>query len=227
MGYTPFAASRRAIGYAAKAKYEDGGNQAEGGSPTDAITVMTKQGVGVPHEALCPYTDDARVLAEPPPRSVYEDAGKTHLVAPVTVRSMDEIVRMVDAGNPVADGYQCPDGMQEPDTFLSSIGSILGGHSTLIWGYANPGVIDEHRWLELENWWGPIYQALPPSLAKQIPGYEPVSPGKATSKWVRDDVYIRLCNMEGGAEHVSATGLDGLAKGVVTPASDPTSWFPA
>jgi hypothetical protein len=227
LGYTPFPASVRAIGYAAKQKYEGGGNMADGGSPTDAVTVMTRQGVGIPHDALCPYTDDERTLAQPPPQSVYEDAGHTHLVAPVHVRTLDEVIRLIDAGKPVANGFMCPEELQGPGTFLDRLGgSMLGGHSILIWGYALPGVFDEHRWLEMENWWGPIYQPLPAAVASKVPGYEPYQPARSTSKWIRDDVYIKLCNMQGGAEHVSATDLDGLTKGLVEPASDPTDWFP-
>jgi hypothetical protein len=228
LGYTPFPACRRAIGYAAKQKYEGGDNMANGGSPTDAITVMTKQGVGVPHEALCPYTDDERVLAQPPPQSVYDDAGKTHLVAPVHVRNTDEIVRMIDSGKPVANGFMAPVELRDDHApFLDHLGGeVLGGHSILIWGYAQPGVFDDHRWFECENWWGEIYRSLPSDLAARVPGYEPTHLDRATSKWIRDDTYIHLCNMQGGAEHVSATDLDGLASGVVTPASDPKTWFP-
>lgn len=214
-GYDAFPASRRAIGYAAKALYEGGGNPADGGSPTDALSVMAGAGPGIARESLCPYTDDRTQLAMPPPASVWADARRTHLAAPVKLDSVAEIIALIDAGFPVANGYQCPSTLQQGLTFVDSIGSTLGGHSQLIWGYMLPGVIDEHTWLELENWWGLVYPPLPASVAKLVDGYEPVRPDATSSAWIREDVYRQLCNLDGYAEHISATDVDGLARGVV------------
>jgi hypothetical protein len=229
-GYAAFPACRRLVGAAAKAMYEGGGNMADGGSPTDAVRAMSGQGVGVAHERLDPYPviDDegamARALAEPPPDSVYRDAKATHLLAPVDVRSLDQVVSLIDSTNtPTANGYACPLAMQDDSSpFLAAPGPTLGGHSQLIQGYAMPGIFDnsKYRWFELENWWGEIYQPLPPSLAKQVDGYEPSSEDRNTSKWVREDAYLYYCRLQGGCEHVAATDIDGLAEGITVAATD-------
>lgn len=216
-GYPAFPVSRPLLGWVAM-QMEGGGNPADGGSPTDAVVAMTAQGVGIAHEDLYPYRDDRNYLAQKPPDTVFADAKQTHLLAPVKVKSVAEVVRMIDAGHPVANGYPCPAGMQEPDPFLDTTdGDILGGHSQLIWGYIEPGVIDDHRYLELDNWWGEIYNPLPPQVASLVDGYVPTSPGKTTSKWVREDVYRFYCNQDRHVEHISATDLDGLMRGTVVP----------
>lgn len=222
LGYTPFSACRRLVAWAGKQR-EDGGNPADGGSPTDAMAVMTGQGVGVGHEALCPYSDDPRVLALKPAADVFSDATKTHLQAPVKVASIDQVIALIDGlngahpGIPTANGYMVPDTMEAGQTFVSSYRSLLGGHSQLIWGYALPGVFDQYAWLELDNWWGLIYKPLSSSLAKQVVGYEPVQANRTSSCWIRRDVYARLCNLQGGSEHVSATDISGLTGGLVVP----------
>jgi hypothetical protein len=229
-GYAAFPACRRLVGFAAKAMYEGGDNMAGGGSPTDAVRVMTVQGVGIAHERLDPYpviNDEnamARALAEPPPDSVYRDAKATHLLAPVDVRSLDQVISLIDTMSiPTANGYACPKAMQDdPSPFLAAPGPQLGGHSQLIIGYALPGILDnsKYRWFQLDNWWGELYQPLPQSLAKQVDGYEPSSKTRDTSKWVREDAYLYYCRLEGGCEHVSATDIDGLAKGITVAAAD-------
>lgn len=214
-GYDAFPISRRLIAWATK-QMEDGGNPADGGSPTDAIVTMTTKGVGLAHEDLFPYTTDRNQLARRPGQEVFADATKSHLIAPVRASSLEEIIRLIDAGYPVANGWPAPSTLQQPGaTFIDSIGSILGGHSVLIWGYIKKGVIDDHTWFELENWWELMYRPLPPSIAKLVEGYEPVRPDRTSSVMMRDDVYVQLCNLDGYAEHVSGTDLDGVIRGVV------------
>jgi hypothetical protein len=220
LGYNAFPICRMLIGYYAKQKYEGGGNASDGGAPTDAVRAMADGGVGLAHESLLPYSDQRSALGHKPPQNVYDDAAKSHIVSPVMVQGLNDILALVDSGHPVANGYSCPDTMQDPDTFLTSYNSILGGHSQLIWGYALPGVFDQYTWLQLDGWWTPMYNSLPPSLAKLVDGYVPTSGAKDTSKWVRSDVYLALCNLQGGAEHVSATDLDGIVKGTVVPSPD-------
>lgn len=213
LGFEPFPACRRLICYEGK-RLEGGGNPAEGGSPTDAIRVMTDSGVGVANERLCPYSDDPNVLGSRPPANVYADAQKSHFQVPISVKSVDQVVALIDGQNgavpglPTVNGFQCPADMQSPSTFVRSIRGILGGHSVLIWGYALPGVFDDALWLECENWWTPLYVSLPPSLAKQVVGYEPVTKAKTTSQWIRKDVYVQCCQQ--GCEHISATSIAGL-----------------
>lgn len=227
LGYNVFPFCRRLIGYAAKQMYEQGGNPGNGGSPTDAVRAMTADGVGLAHEDLAPYpvyNDEQMMLdalAVRPPQDVYDDALKSHIIASVVVQSLSQITTLIDGNKPVANGFQCPAEIQDSDTFLSSLsGQMVGppgqsGHSMLIWGYADAGVFDQYSWLELEGWWGKLYRTLPPSLAKLVPGYVPVTPTMTTSKWVRTDMYVRICNFPGGSEHISATDLDGIAKGIV------------
>jgi hypothetical protein len=211
LGYEPFKACRRVIGYAAKQMYEGGGNPSDGGSPTDAITVMTAKGVGVAHEDLCPYDDDARVLGTKPPASVFDDARKSHLV-----------ITLIDAGHPVCNGFPCPAALQQQGiTFITQVDEPLGGHSVLLTGYALPGILDRSslRWFQLTNWWRNLYRPLPPERAKQVDGYAPSTPGATSDVWIREDAYLGFCNLDGGrAEHVSATGVDGLKGGLVAPA---------
>lgn len=214
-GYSPYSICRRLLGWATM-QMEGGGNPADGGSPTDSVVTMTKTGVGIAHEELLPYTDDRDILDRKPPEAVFADAKQSHLIAPVRVKSVDEVISLIDAGHPVANGYPCPAAMQEPEPILDRIDpDILGGHAQLIWGYIDKGVIDGHRYLELENWWSTIYRPLPASVAKLVDGYEPVTATKTTSKWIREDVYLYYCNLWRQVEHVSATDLDGLIRGVV------------
>lgn len=219
-GYPAFPASRRLIGYAAKEMFEGGDNQALGGSPTDAVVVMTDKGVGIANEAICPYSDDYRILGQRPPQAAYDDARRTHLVAPVKLTQTADVVAMINAGKPVCNGFQVPVELQQPNTFITSYSSILGGHSMLIWGYAREGVFDEYFYWELEGWWDAIYPVLPPSLASRVDGYDPVRPDKTTSVWMRADVYASLCGLDVYREHVSATDIDGMdpVTGVVVPA---------
>jgi hypothetical protein len=226
LGYEPFPACRRGVGWATM-KVEGGGNMADGGSPTDALMVMTSSGVGIGHENLCPYPelDDeaamSRALAVPPPQSVFDDARATHLVSRVDVQSIDQIIALIDGSSlGTCNGFDCPRELRDSATFLSSVGGFLGGHSVLIIGYALAGVFDQHRWLQLENWWKPIYKPLPNSQAKLVEGYEPATPNADTAKWVREDMYLLCCRQQGGCEHVSATGVDGLHKGVVVAMGD-------
>lgn len=214
-GYSPFPISRRLIAWATK-QMEDRGNPADGGSPTDAVVTMSTRGVGLAREDLCPYTTDRNTLARRPGQEVFDDAVKSHLIAPVRASSLDEVIRLIDAGYPVANGFPAPSSlMKQGATFIDSIGSILGGHSVLLWGYIKKGVIDDHLWVEMEGWWDLMYRPLPPSIAKLVDGYEPVRPDRTSSAWMRDDIYIQLCNLDGYAEHVSGTDLDGVIRGVV------------
>lgn len=220
-GLDAFPASRRAVAYAAKQMYEGGGNPADGGSPTDAVSVMTSRGVGVAHEALCPYSDDPAVLGTKPDSAIFEDAQKSHLVAPVLVKSLDEIVTLIDAGHPVCNGFDCPDTMQQQGAgLIASCRGFLGGHSVLLIGYALPGILDKsrYRWLQALNWWGHLYRPLPSALAAGVEGYAPSTAAATADCWIREDLYVAACNNLGGGEHVSATGVDGLTGGTVAPA---------
>lgn len=216
LGFEPFPASRRFIAYNTK-QVEDKANPADGASPTDAIRVMTDGGVGVANEKFCPYSDDRNVLAQRPPQAAFDDARKSHLQVPISVKSFDQVVALIDGQNgtvpglPTANGFQCPVEMQGNATFVKNISSYLGGHSELCVGFAQPGVFDEYWWLELEGSWALIYKPLPPSLAKLVYGYEPASATKTSSNWVRKDVYLQCCQQ--GCEHVSATTIAGLGGG--------------
>lgn len=217
-GYTPFKACRRLIGFAAKELYEGGGNQSDGGSPTDALNVMTGKGIGVAKESLFPYTDDYNLLAVRPPPPVFEDATRTHLISVVPMRTTREIVVSINAGRPVANGYICSSSTEaEDETFVTEVGEPYGGHSQLIWGYILPGVIDKYLWLEMDNWRGPVYRSLPPGIANLVDGYVPSHGEKTTSKWIREDIYDGLRSLDSYTEHVTATDISGLADGTFTP----------
>lgn len=219
-GYDAFPISRRLIAWATK-KMEGGGNPADGGSPTDAVVVMTSKGVGIAHEALFRYTESRAELAAQPPELVLLDAKKSHLIAPVRVKSLDEVIQMIDAGYPVANGWPAPASLQrQGSTFITDIGGILGGHSVLLWGYMQKGVIDDHRWLEMENHWDLIYRPLPAEVASKVVGYQPVRPDRTSSVWMRDDVYLQLCNQDPYTEHVTATDVEGILKGDVVRSPD-------
>jgi hypothetical protein len=223
LGREPFPACRRYVGYAAKQMYEGGGNMSDGGSPTDALTVMTARGVGIAHEDLAPYSDDVRILGTRPPAAVIDDARRSHLVAPVNVRDIDEVITLIDGGHPVCNGFPCPAELQQRGiTFIGRATRPVGGHSILLTGYALPGILDasRFRWLQMTNWWGPdLYRPLPAASAARVEGYLPSSPSGTADCWIREDAYLAYCRMDGGrAEHVSATGVDGLKGGLVAPA---------
>lgn len=231
LGYREFAACRRLIGFVGEAIIH-GGNQANGGSPTANIMGMTNQsgqGIGVAHENLCPYTDDPAILAQRPPQDVWDDAKATHLIAPVIVPpTFDAICRSVANHQYVCNGFLAPNTLESGQAFISDYSSILGGHSILIIGYIQPGVIDPFGWLQFEGWWGNLYGTLPPAVAAKVPGYKPVTPAKTSDCWLRWDLYSHLLSLDTYAEHISAVDISGLQGGNVTPAPgfDPTSVFP-
>jgi hypothetical protein len=214
----------RLIGYYAKETYEGGGNIDDGGSPTDAIRAISDRGVGIAHEDLFPYpllpTEQAmaRELARKPPPAVYEDAKDTHLLAPVIVRSIDQAKQLIASGRPVCNGIPWPGNWEGPGPFVGPAGAIVGGHSVLLVGYVEEGVLDEYEYLICENWRDPRqYRALPGSQAALIPGYEPALQGHDTTFLVRRDHYVALCRNQ-VVEHVSGTYYAGLVRGQVDPA---------
>jgi hypothetical protein len=219
LGYEAFPVCRRLIGWAGK-QLEGGGNMSDGGSPTDAVTTMTsgRGGYGIAHEDLLPYTDDYRTLGQRPPQKVFDDAKRSHLVAPVKVTSLDQCRKMIASGRPVANGFPWPANFDDGQTFLSSAGQIVGGHSVLLVGYALAGVFDQYSWVQFDNWHGLLYPPLPPALAIKVPGYMPINTQRTSDAWVREDVYVRLCQQ--GCEHVSATDFDGIMKEGIAVASD-------
>jgi hypothetical protein len=220
LGYEVYAICRNLIGWYAKQTYEGGGNPSDGGSPMDAIRAMCQGGVGIAHEALDPYPvfptpqQMARALAKRPPQAVFDDAGDTHLLGPVVVRSPDQGKDLIASKRGVCTGIPWPDNWEESRTFHDTIGQIVGGHSELWCGYIEPGVIDEYGWLEMENWRELPYPPLPPSVASQVEGYEPVKKDRTNSHWIRQDVFLRNCQGQ-VTEFSSATDVDGLTSGVV------------
>jgi hypothetical protein len=217
LGYDTYPINRMLIGWYAKQEYEGGGNPGDGGSPTDAIRAMAKGGVGIAHEDIYPYSDDTRRLGQRPPPEVWEDAGDTHLLAPVVVKSLDQAKQLIASGRPVANGIPWPGNWEGPGPFVGAPGQIVGGHSVLMIGFASAGVLDRYPWLQFDNWRRPTaYRALSPSLARLVPGYAPSRPTTTTDFWVREDQYLAVCRGQ-VTEHISATDLDGLVKGIVDP----------
>lgn len=219
-GYAEFPACRRLIGWEGESLIS-GGNQANGGSPTANIMGMTAPNAGVAHESLCPYTDNATILGQKPPANVWTDARAYSLVSPVHVAPTFQAIATSIVGlMPVCNGYPCPSSVEAGQTFVSSGTKILGGHSELIVGFAQPGIFDSRYWLQFENWWGLMYPPLTPVQAIKVPGYMPVNTTHTSDCWIEMQYYLWLCSQWGqnGAEHVSATDLAGLQKGNVTPA---------
>jgi hypothetical protein len=215
LGYDTYPINRMLIGWYAKQEYEGGGNPGDGGSPTDAIRAMSSKGVGIAHENIYPYSDDTRRLGQRPPPEVWEDATDTHLLAPVIVKSLDQAKQLIASGRPVANGIPWPGNWEGPGPFVGAPGQIVGGHSVLMIGFAAAGVLDRYPWLQFDNWRRPTaYRAMSPSLAALIPGYAPSRPTTTTDFWVREDQYLDVCRGQ-VTEHISATDLDGLVKGIV------------
>lgn len=217
LGYLPFPICRRLVGWAGK-MLEGGGNQTDGGSPTDALRAMTSDtgGVGIAHENLCPYPTGNQfqmraALGPKPPDLVFVDAKASHLVAPVDVRSDDDSRVLIASGRNAANGIWWPSGWDAGQTFMTSIGGGGYGHALDEFGYVMPGVWDDFDWWQLENWHGLLYPPLPADKAAKVPGYMPVTPTKTSDFWVRGDVY-RHVQQKGGFERVSATDLDGIGK---------------
>jgi hypothetical protein len=214
LGYAAFPISSRMLGWYAKKHYEGGGSQTEGGSPTDAIRAMTSQGCGICPEYLCPYSTESRVLDSQPADAAFAAAKKSSLLAPVVVKGLAQAKQLVISGRGVANGVPWPGNFEQPGPFHSKLGPRVGGHSVLLIGFAAPGVFDQHAWLNFDNWRRPQYKALPPDLAAKVPGYAPTTPTATTDLWIREDVYVELCRGQ-VTEHISATDLSGLTKGVV------------
>jgi hypothetical protein len=214
LGLDAYPISRHLIGWYAKKTYEGGGNLADGGSPIDAIRAMAKGGVGIAHEDLDPYVPDARRMGQPPPQSVIDDASDTHLVGPVLVRTPEQGKDLIASGYGVCTGIPWPENWEESKAFHDVLGAIVGGHSELWCGVIEAGVIDEYCWWEQENWRDLPYPPLPPSVARQVEGYEPVRKNRTNSHWIREDVFLANCRGQ-VTEFISATGVDGLDAGIV------------
>jgi hypothetical protein len=212
LGYEAFPVCRALIGYAGM-RLLGGGNAADGGSPTTDIQAMTAtQGVGMAHERLYPYRDDRDYLGMKPPQNVFDDAKKSHLIAPVLVSSLDQAKKLIVSGRPVANGIQCPASLQDQgSTFIASVGGrYLGGHAMTLISFVEAGVFDQYAWLNLNNSWGLIYKPISPALAAKVPGYKPITPAATSDFWIRQDFYIGVCQQ--GCEHVSGTDVDGIAR---------------
>jgi hypothetical protein len=141
-GYQSYPICRILIGWYAKQTYEGGGNQTNGGVPTDAVRAMCKGGCGIAHEDDYPYTDDPRVLGRRPPQQVWDDASDTFLESLVMVKSLDQIKALLMAGSGICTGIPWPENWEESRTFHTTRGRIVGGHSELMTGWADPGVFD-------------------------------------------------------------------------------------
>jgi hypothetical protein len=215
LGYDAYPICRMLIGWYAKNQFEGGGNQADGGSPTDSIRAMSSGGVGIAHESLWPYSDRAADLGRKPPQVVFDDAGDTHLLAPVVVQGLAQAKQMVASGRPVANGIPWPENWEGPGPVVGPAGWILGGHSIMLMGFAAAGVIHARAVLQFDNWRQPTqYKALPPSLAALVPGYAPSRKTTTTDFWITEDDYVANCRNQ-VTEHISATDMDGLTKGIV------------
>jgi hypothetical protein len=216
LGYEAIPVCRRLMGWAG-VELMGGGNPDDGGSPTAAIRTMTAWGVGIADERLWPYTDDRNQLDDQPPQAVIADAKQRHLVAPVVVKSIDEGKRLIAGGRPVANGIPWPANWQEGrQTFMTTIGQIIGGHSITWIGYVNAGVWDQYEWMQFENSHGTIYSPLSAARAAKVSGYRPTTQRLTADFWARRDVYTKLCAGQ-VTEHVSATDMEGLKKGIVLP----------
>lgn len=214
LSYESFPVCRRLVCWVGK-QFEGGGNPTYGGNPTDALLAMTVgKGVGIAHEDLCPYTDDAGQLGTRPDPRVFDDAKQSHLVGVVDVKSNDDARRLIAAGLPCCNGMWWPYGFDNQQTFMTSIGPGTYGHALLEIGYVNSGVWDDHAWWQLDNWHGLLYPPLSAALAAKVPGYRPIRQDRTSDFWVRDDIYTAIKNY-GSFEHVSATDLSGIAKKVV------------
>lgn len=215
LGYTAFPVCRHLIGYLGKS-FEGGGSPCNGGSVADALSacLADHQG-GLAHEDLDPYHPDGS-LAQRPPKAVWDDATKSHLVAHVDVKSDDEARTLISSGRPCANGIWWPYGWDNGRTFMDSIGPGTYGHALLEIGYVQAGVFDDHAWFQLDNWHGLLYPPLPEDKAAKVPGYVPIQPDKTSDFWVRADVYEAVRN-KGFAERLSATDFTGLGNIVTIP----------
>jgi hypothetical protein len=225
LGYDAFPICRQLVCWGGK-QFEGGGNPAEGGSPIDAIESMIDgRGWGIAHENLLGYVDDPRALAMKPPPPVLADAKKSHIVAPVVVTSLTQGKKLIASKRGVCNGIWWPYGWDDSKTFMTTIGPGEYGHALLWMGYVEPGVFDDHAWLQLDNWHGLLYPPLKPDLARKVPGYRPIQPDRTSDFWVRQDTYLQVVQ-KGNAMHCSATDFAGINKGLVHKVSDFDPVFP-
>ena len=215
LGYESFPVCRRLVGWAGK-QLEGGGNPSNGGDPTDALLSMVEsKGVGIAHEALCPYTDDSRTLGTKPSQNVFDDAKKSWGIAIVEVTSDDDARQMIYHGQAVANGIWWPYGWDNQKTFMDTIGTGTYGHALLEIGYAQPGIFDQFAWFQFDNWHGLLYPPLPTALASKVPGYKPISFDRTSDFWVRADIYERVRGY-GNAVRVGLTDFQGIRKTIVS-----------
>jgi hypothetical protein len=215
-GYPAFPICRRLVAWKGS-QLEGGGNPSNGGDPTDAILAMTEgKGVGIGHEALCPYSDDYRVLGSRPPAPVFDDAKSVHIAAPIEVSSDDDARALIYNGSAVANGIWWPWAWDTNDAMLIDyIGRGTYGHALAEIGYVTkgvwPGTPGQYDWFQLDNWHGLLYKPLTPELAEKVPNYKPIQADKTSDFWVRADIYAKVRGY-GNAIRCSATDMDGLTK---------------
>ena len=227
-GFNAFPIARRLVGWQGT-RLEGGGNMSNGGSPVDAILAMTGEsgkGVGIGREALWPYTDDYRSLAQAPATDILADARAAHIAAPIEVASDDDSRTLIASKCPVSNGIWWPyQWDRQGSTLIDWIGAGTYGHALTEIGYVTrgtwPGAPGQFDWFQLDNWHGLLYAPLPPELAALVPGYAPITPTRTSDFWVRADVYATVRGY-GNAIRCSATDLDGLAR--LCTAADALAW---
>lgn len=211
-GLDVFKISRRLVGWAA-GQLTGGGNPSDGGSPTmDAVAMSNlRNGVGVAHESLCPYTDDYATLGTQPDPSVFADAKAVHVLQPVAVSTTDDddAFRLISNNHAVWNGIWWPFGWDAQQTFMSTIGRGKLGHALQEKGYALPGVLDKYGWVCLRNWHGLLYPPLPLEMRAKIAGYPAVMPNRVSEFWVRQDI-LATVRARDRSERGAATSITGL-----------------
>ena len=221
-GYDDFDVCRRIAAYYGK-QIEGGGNPSNGGSGIDALAALSgNKGVGIAHESLAPYTDNASVLGSPPPQAALDDAKKSHLTDPVDVSGLDEAMTMIGATRtPVCVGIWWTYSWDQSEAIHTTIGPGEYGHELLICGYAKPGILHSEQCWQLDNWHGSgLYPTLSADLAAKIPGYKPISSDSTSDFWVTDSILNAVIN-KGNAEFSSAADIQGLSGGNFYPVNGP------
>ena len=192
-----------------------GRNPAGGGSPTANLQGMTAEsgkGVGIAHETLWPYHDNARSCGADPPDRVLSDAKPFSLTSIVDVQGFDDLDVLLENQHPACLAIWWPAYWDtQGGTIFDGIGGGSYGHALCITGKVPPGVFDQsaRRFYQIENSHDEIYAPLAADLAAKVPGYKPSSPGKTSDFWVPEDK-LRTVMGYGNAELVSATDLAGF-----------------
>lgn len=112
-------------------------NEDSGAQIRDGMKAVAK--LGVPHETLWPYADDARTFKKKPSTAAFADGLKHQCITYAKVaQTVTQIKTALAAGLPVVFGFSVYESFEDTGDngmVIPDQGQIIGGHAVCIWGY--------------------------------------------------------------------------------------------